>query len=70
MAQNYMVALLPSNPALALSYIADTLGKSELVKSTSIWGGCILAESTSPVEFAERCRRITGLEIIAVGSIV
>lgn len=70
MAQNYMVALLPSNPALALSYIADTLGKFELVKSTSIWGGCILAESTSPVEFAERCRRITGLEIIAVGSIV
>jgi adenylyl- and sulfurtransferase ThiI len=69
-AQKYTVALLPSNPAVALSYIADRLGKSEFVKSTSIWGGCILVESTSPVEFAERCKRITGLDIIAVGSIV
>jgi|GEM_PF-1134919 len=68
--KEYLVALLPSYPEIALPYLANKLRSFPFVKSIRSWGGCLIVKSTSPVEFAERCRRVTGIEVISVGHIV
>ncbi|MEM3637487.1 MAG: hypothetical protein QXX17_05265 [Conexivisphaerales archaeon] len=70
-AENPMVAILPSYPAEALSYFEE-LFMSKLpnsVNSIRRWGGCLLFDTTSPVEFAQSCIRLSGIELISVGKI-
>lgn len=63
------ILLLPHYPERALKYVLGKLSNSRAfyLKNLQNWGGCILAESSSPALAAQSLRRVSGFKIIAAG---